>query len=205
MKRGACASSPSARRISRMQTFSAPSATNVSGQSASSSSAFLIRRPGRDARYSSSDSAFGVNEMGPDSPWSCPLEGSSLKRSKVSRGSDAMVLVSPSAPSYPISHPAGACQRPPRSRRSETSRYSRVRGPFVSRRTGRPVPQPDRRASSRRPTAGRRSAGRSSFRRRTGRGARGSPPHRRPGRVVSRRQGWLRRAAGEKQSRQLHL
>src|SRR5215471_2655691 len=90
MNRGACASSPSARRISRMHTFSAPSATYTPGQIASSSSVFLTRRPGRLTRYSSSEIAFGVSATGLESAYSSPLAGSSRKRSKVSGRSDAM-------------------------------------------------------------------------------------------------------------------
>ena len=50
MKRGTWASSSKARLICRMQTFSAPSATNTFGQSTSSSSRFVTSFPGLAAR-----------------------------------------------------------------------------------------------------------------------------------------------------------
>ena len=61
MYRGACESSPSAFRISRMVTFSTASPTNTPGQTLLEQLRFVIRRPGLGGEVLQHANAFGVS------------------------------------------------------------------------------------------------------------------------------------------------
>ncbi len=73
MKRGAVAESPSALRISAMQTFSTPSATCVPGQTRSRSWSFETNCPARSMSASSTSKALGFSRIAHRRPLELPV------------------------------------------------------------------------------------------------------------------------------------